>query len=60
MHHVTWQKSTYSPDGSNCVEIAVAPATILVRDSKNPNGPHLTLQPTSWADFLARAAKPNR
>jgi hypothetical protein len=60
MQTLHWQKSTYSGDGSNCVEIATTPTTIHIRDSKNPNGPRLTLRPTTWADFLARAAKPNR
>ncbi|MFK0116618.1 DUF397 domain-containing protein [Streptomyces sp. NPDC090994] len=57
MQPVTWQKSTYSPNGSNCVEIANAPTTILVRDSKTLHGPHLTFPPSAWADFLSHAAK---
>lgn len=52
-----WQKSTYSGDGSNCVEIATAPITIHIRDSKDPAGPHLTLQPVTWADFLSDVAQ---
>ncbi|MBZ9644964.1 DUF397 domain-containing protein [Streptomyces sp. PSKA30] len=57
-HH--WQKSSYSPDGSNCVEIATTPATIHIRDSKNPAGPRLTLQSTAWADFLSHVADARR
>lgn len=57
MSELHWQKSTYSPDGSNCVEIATTPTTIHIRDSKNPTGPHLTLRPTVWADFLSYTAK---
>ncbi|MEV8128319.1 DUF397 domain-containing protein [Streptomyces sp. NPDC085944] len=51
-----WRKSTYSGDSSNCLEIATAPATILVRDSKNPNGPRLALRPATWTRFAAYAA----
>ncbi|MFC7818326.1 DUF397 domain-containing protein [Streptomyces sp. NPDC057367] len=57
MHPLIWQKSTYSPDGSNCVEIAVGPTKILVRDSKNPVGPRLSLLPTTWADFTSYVAQ---
>ncbi|MFD9396388.1 DUF397 domain-containing protein [Streptomyces sp. NPDC060000] len=52
-----WIKSSYStPDGPDCVEVALAPARILVRDSKHPQGPRLTLAPTTWAAFLPYAS----
>ncbi|MBK3565854.1 MULTISPECIES: DUF397 domain-containing protein [unclassified Streptomyces] len=36
-NHV-WQKSTYSPDASNCVYIAAAPADVIrLRESDAPN-----------------------
>ncbi|MFD4511479.1 DUF397 domain-containing protein [Streptomyces sp. NPDC058457] len=60
MTEPTWQKSTYSEQGSACVEIAPTPTTIHIRDSKHPSGPHLTLRPTAWADFVAHAAKTGR
>jgi hypothetical protein len=48
-----WIKSSYStPDGPDCVEMAAVSDRILVRDSKNPGGPRLTLAPTAWAAFL--------
>lgn len=48
-----WIKSSYSgADTPSCVEVAVTPETIHVRDSKNPNGPRLTLTPTTWAGFV--------
>ncbi|WP_316744110.1 DUF397 domain-containing protein [Streptomyces sp. MK7] len=53
MPTLCWQKSTYSPDGSNCVEIATTPTTIHIRDSKTPTAPHLTVTPSAWADFLS-------
>ncbi|MFF8452086.1 DUF397 domain-containing protein [Streptomyces leeuwenhoekii] len=60
MQTLHWRKSTYSGDSSNCVEIATTPTTILVRDSKNPAGPRLTLPPTAWADFLSHVANAGR
>ncbi|THA62177.1 DUF397 domain-containing protein [Streptomyces sp. A0642] len=49
-----WQKSSYSGDeGGACVEIAAHPAAVHVRDSKNPEGPTLTLAPTTWTAFAA-------
>ncbi|MFI6862375.1 DUF397 domain-containing protein [Streptomyces sp. NPDC050421] len=47
-----WQKSSYSgSEGGACVEIAAHPAAVHVRDSKNPEGPTLTLAPTTWTAF---------
>ncbi|MDC0772404.1 DUF397 domain-containing protein [Streptomyces sp. HD] len=60
MQTLHWQKSTYSGDGSNCVEIAATPTTIHIRDSKNPTGPHLTLRLTAWTGFLSHAATARR
>ncbi|MEV6568959.1 DUF397 domain-containing protein [Streptomyces kronopolitis] len=55
---VAWHKSSYSSDeGGECVEVATASGTILIRDSKNPDGPRLTLAPTTWAAFLPYAAE---
>ncbi|WP_308401089.1 DUF397 domain-containing protein [Streptomyces sp. AC512_CC834] len=51
-----WRKSSYSPDGSNCVEVATTPTAILVRDSKDPDGPRVALLPAAWADFAPYAA----
>ncbi|MER6111788.1 DUF397 domain-containing protein [Streptomyces hirsutus] len=52
-----WIKSSYSSDdGPSCVEVATTPATIHVRDSKNPNGPRLALTPATWETFLPYAS----
>ncbi|WP_217208730.1 DUF397 domain-containing protein [Streptomyces sp. AC550_RSS872] len=56
MSKLTWQKSTYSAEAANCVEIATTPTTIHIRDSKNTTGPHLTLRLTAWTDFLSHTA----
>lgn len=51
----TWIKSSYSgTQGGNCVEVAISPRTIRVRDSKIPSTPHLSLSPTAWTTFLGR------
>ncbi|MFD7342089.1 DUF397 domain-containing protein [Streptomyces violascens] len=49
-----WRKSSYSgSEGGECVEVATHPAAVHVRDSKAPEGPSLTLNPTTWQDFVA-------
>ncbi|GAA0492987.1 DUF397 domain-containing protein [Streptomyces olivaceiscleroticus] len=52
-----WFKSSYSTEqGGNCVEVAVQPTAIHVRDSKALDGPQLTVAPAAWAAFTAFAA----
>lgn len=49
-----WFKSSYSSgEGGNCVEVAACPHTIHVRDSKDTDGPELTLTPAAWTTFLS-------
>ncbi|MFC5802332.1 DUF397 domain-containing protein [Streptomyces formicae] len=53
-----WRKSSYSGDtGGDCVEIAQAPHLVAVRDSKVPDGPHLTLAPAAFGAFVDAAAR---
>jgi hypothetical protein len=57
---LAWFKSSYSggTDGESCVEIAVAPRTIHVRDSKHREvGPRLALAPRAWAAFVTYASE---
>ncbi|MFG2529380.1 DUF397 domain-containing protein [Streptomyces sp. NPDC048516] len=56
---VAWRKSSYSGDSNSneCIEVATTPDTIHIRDSKNPQGPRLHLQPAAWADFVAFAVE---
>ncbi|WP_225831627.1 DUF397 domain-containing protein [Streptomyces sp. NK08204] len=56
MHTLHWQKSTYSGDSSNCVEMAPTATAIHIRDSKNTTRPHVTVTPSAWAEFLSYAA----
>jgi hypothetical protein len=52
-----WCKSSYSDGGGgNCVEIATCPHTTHIRDSKNPDGPTLTVSGEAWAVFVSSAA----
>ncbi|MDF2969255.1 MAG: hypothetical protein K0Q93_3033 [Nocardioidaceae bacterium] len=49
-----WRKSAYSGgEGGNCVELAVTPQVIGVRDSKNTEGDVLTFSPRAAAAFMA-------
>ncbi|WP_030778170.1 DUF397 domain-containing protein [Streptomyces sp. NRRL S-920] len=55
---LTWRKSSYSGgSGDDCVEIAPCPGAIHVRDSKNPTGPQLALEPRAWAEFVGYASR---
>ncbi|MEF9905761.1 DUF397 domain-containing protein [Streptomyces sp. P9-A2] len=49
-----WFKSSYSSgnDGNSCVELAVTPGAVHVRDSKSIDGPRLALTPGAWANFV--------
>jgi hypothetical protein len=49
-----WRKSSYSNGaGGECIEIADLHATVAIRDSKQPHGPHLAVQRGAWAGFVA-------
>jgi hypothetical protein len=54
---LAWFKSSYSDTSnpSDCVEVAITPATIHVRDSKNPDGPRLAVDSVTWTMFVAGA-----
>ncbi|MPY62177.1 DUF397 domain-containing protein [Streptomyces spongiae] len=56
---LVWFKSSYSSgnDGNSCVEIAHAPGTVHVRDSKHIPGPRLALAPDAWASFVTYASQ---
>ncbi|MFE7412571.1 DUF397 domain-containing protein [Streptomyces laurentii] len=57
---IHWVSSTYSDgQGGQCVqwaaEHAAATGEFLVRDSKDPDGPHLTLTAGAFAGLVALA-----
>ncbi|MFB8245231.1 DUF397 domain-containing protein [Streptomyces sp. NPDC055952] len=52
-----WRKSSYSGNtGGDCVEVAQLPATIAVRDSKDPGSGIVALSPQAYAAFIAHVA----
>ncbi|MGW4491141.1 DUF397 domain-containing protein [Streptomyces sp. NPDC004376] len=52
---LAWFKSSYSSgtDGNSCVEIAVTPRVIHIRDSKHRTGPQLALTQDTWTAFVS-------
>lgn len=50
-----FRKSTFSSTQGSCVEVAASPDEILVRHSKDPNGPVLRYTKAEWSAFLAGA-----
>ncbi|MEG8279295.1 DUF397 domain-containing protein [Streptomyces sp. AHA2] len=55
---LAWFKSSYSGgnDGNSCVELALTPGTVHVRDSKDTEGPRITVTPDAWAAFVPYAS----
>jgi hypothetical protein len=54
---LAWFKSSYSGSGGgDCVEVAAAPGTVHVRDSKVKQGFTLAFAAEAWAPFIAFAA----
>ena len=51
---MNWRKSTYSDggDGDTCVEIAMLPSRIAIRDSKAPARAILTVPVPSFAALI--------
>ncbi|GAA4894768.1 DUF397 domain-containing protein [Streptomonospora salina] len=47
-----WHTSSYSPNGSNCVEVRETPETVDVRDTQNRAVGHLTFDAAEWTAFL--------
>ncbi|WP_406049289.1 DUF397 domain-containing protein [Streptomyces virginiae] len=53
---LTWFKSSYSGGGGdNCVEVAVCPEAVLVRDSKDVGLQPLAVSREPWSAFTAHA-----
>ena len=49
---IVWHTSSYSGNGGDCVEVATTPDAVLVRDSKDRNGPALTVPTSDWWAFF--------
>ncbi|MFE9772773.1 DUF397 domain-containing protein [Streptomyces sp. NPDC005931] len=56
---LAWFKSSYSSssEGDSCVEVATAPCTVHVRDSKDIEGPRLSFAPSTWVHFVPYAVQ---
>jgi hypothetical protein len=49
----TWRKSSWSGNnGGQCVEVAVLPGLVGLRDSKDKSGPVLAVAPAEFAAFV--------
>jgi len=50
-----WQKSSYSSQSGNCVEVARnLPGLVAVRDSKEPDGERLVVSMEAWQVFMRK------
>jgi Domain of unknown function (DUF397) len=49
---VGWRTSSYSGGNGACIQVAPTPDRVLVRDSKDPHGPALTVPTPAWRAFL--------
>ncbi|HET9654545.1 MAG TPA: DUF397 domain-containing protein [Kineosporiaceae bacterium] len=52
MERNVWRKSSRSGSEGQCVEVMDTGAQVLVRDSKDQDGPMLTFTPGEWRAFL--------
>jgi hypothetical protein len=60
-HWSNWRKSSYSgTTNGDCVEVAMNPDAVGVRDSKNTAGPILELAPATWRALLSGARRAPR
>lgn len=49
---LAWFKSSYSDSGGgDCVEVAIEPNVVHVRDSKDTSHHPLAVAPAAWAEF---------
>ncbi|MGQ5263313.1 DUF397 domain-containing protein [Micromonospora sp. ZYX-F-536] len=52
LSRAVWRKSTRSGSSGNCVEVATPPQVVMVRDSKQPQGPMLCFFHDDWVAFI--------
>ncbi len=49
---LTFQPSSYTGGGSNCLEAAPHQDGVVIRDSKDPSGPTIEFTHAQWARFI--------
>ncbi|MFF8321577.1 DUF397 domain-containing protein [Streptomyces bobili] len=54
---LAWFKSSYSGGGGdNCIEVALRPSVVLVRDSKDTRKKPLAVSRDAWSAFTSLAS----
>ncbi len=55
MEPLIWRTSNYSGNnGGACIEVADAPGAVLIRDTKDREGPVLAVGVEAWRRFAAK------
>lgn len=57
MSDVQWRKSSHSGNQGECVEVASSEEEVLLRDSKDPEGPWFRFTHDAWAGLLAQVGR---
>ena len=55
MGNLEWRKARRSANNGACVELAPAAGQVLIRDSKDQNGPVIAYSQYTWLLFVAAA-----
>lgn len=54
MSALVWIEAESCASANNCVNVAFLPdGRVLVRDSKDPDGPRLVFTPAEWEAFIS-------
>lgn len=48
-----WRKASYSSGAETCVEVAYSASAVGIRDSKNPEGGHLTVPDSALRELVS-------
>lgn len=49
---IVWRRSSRSTTQGQCVEVAITPDAIMLRNSRHPDGPVLRFTRAEWLAFL--------